>query len=711
MHVLPRAAIQNPRVNGDAEPAERPVVIAPVAPRRATISLLTSDLDGLRASASKVFAVLLWFHVLVVTAIAYSNHVPVLNVIPIMVVTALIGTFAAWRWKGLVQRLSIAAGLTVGPAMMVYAGLGPWQIDWHMYFFVVFGMLVVYVDWRPIALAAGLTAAHHLVLDLVFPGAVFPEAGFGRVVMHAAIVIVDCAMLFWLVSLMQQLFTQTAASLKAAREATAEAQRLESYAKHGSDLIMQAVNQGLLLCDREYRIQPQYSSELEKIFERTELAGHDLLELLQGLLTERLFRTTSDYFAMLFDPKKKERTVLKVNPLTEVECSFWDRTGHAYASKYLNFSFRRIVENGNVVRVFVAVNDITERVKLERQLSEAEQKKDRQVELLFSLLHIEPSDLDEFIASTKEQVRTMNDTPLVQDFAAASIGNRDTLLTRLDTIFGCVHNIKGNAALIKFEYFQKRANDFESKIVEVRGHSATGGDDFLSVVFAQSELCSDLEELEDLRGKFPRSLQRREIAPSYGEGRARDEVVVAIDEFAKATAEKLGKEVRVDAAGFDTQALTEGQRTAVRDVLVQLTRNSIIHGIESPEQRKAAAKDPRGTLTIRPVKNRPNEFAFTFRDDGRGLDVSLIRDCALARHIIAPERAAAMTAEQIVGLIFEPGFSTASQSTAESGRGIGMNIVRRRILDECDGDIGVLSESGRYCEFEIALPLRVLVPA
>ena len=56
MHVLPRAAIQNPRVNGDAEPAERPVVIAPVAPRRATISLLTSDLDGLRASASKVFA-------------------------------------------------------------------------------------------------------------------------------------------------------------------------------------------------------------------------------------------------------------------------------------------------------------------------------------------------------------------------------------------------------------------------------------------------------------------------------------------------------------------------------------------------------------------------------------------------------------------------------------------------------------------------------
>jgi hypothetical protein len=701
MHVLPRPTLLSPLFGN----ARRGVAGLP------RVNLVTSDLDGLRQNASRVFAVLLWFHVLVVTLIAFFNNVPVMNVIPIMTIAALAGTFAALRLSGLSARLVIAAALTVAPAMMVYAGIGVWQIDWHMYFFVVFGMLVVYADWRPIILSATLTAGHHLGLDLLFPGAVFPEAGLGRVALHAAIVIVDCAVLFWLVSLMHELFVQTAASLKVAREAAAEARRLESYARHGSDLIMQAVSQGLMLCDCDYRIQPQYSSELEKIFETKDLAGRDLREVLQGLLAERLFRTTSDYFAMLFDANKKERTVLRVNPLSEVECSFWDHSGHEFVSKVLSFSFRRIVEDGKVIRVFVAVNDITERAKLERQLKDAEQKKDRQVELLFSLLHIEPSDLDEFITTAKEQVRKMNDTPLAKEFAAAGAGHKDSLITHLDSICSCVHNVKGNAALIKFDYFQKRASDFESKIAEVRKHTAMGGDDFLAVSFAQSELRSDLAELEDLRRKFPRSFQRQNVSLRYGDGRARDEVVVALDEFVKATAKKLGKEVRLDAAGFDTQLLSEGQRSAVRDVLVQLARNSLVHGIESPQERAAAGKDRQGTLMLRPVRDRSGEFGFTFRDDGRGLDLKRIRDCALAKHFITPEAGAAMTGEQVVGLIFETGFSTDSAAGAESGRGLGMNVVRRRIVDECDGSISVLSDTGHYCEFEIGLPLRALVHA
>ena len=286
----------------------------------------------------------------------------------------------------------------------------------------------------------------------------------------------------------------------------------------------------------------------------------------------------------------------------------------------------------------------------------------------------------------------MNDTPLAKEFAAAGAGHKDSLITHLDSICSCVHNVKGNAALIKFDYFQKRASDFESKI-------------------AQSELRSDLAELEDLRRKFPRSFQRQNVSLRYGDGRARDEVVVALDEFVKATAKKLGKEVRLDAAGFDTQLLSEGQRSAVRDVLVQLARNSLVHGIESPQERAAAGKDRQGTLMLRPVRDRSGEFGFTFRDDGRGLDLKRIRDCALAKHFITPEAGAAMTGEQVVGLIFETGFSTDSAAGAESGRGLGMNVVRRRIVDECDGSISVLSDTGHYCEFEIGLPLRALVHA
>jgi PAS domain-containing protein len=670
---------------------------------------LASDLDQLRQRASQAFALLLWFHVAIGALVAYSNRVPLANVIPIMTFAAIAGTIAAFCGSGLAARLTIAAALTVGPAMMVYAGRGPWQTDWHMYFFVIFGMLVVYVDWRPIALSAALTAAHHLLLDLLFPGAVFPEAGLGRVVLHAAIVAVDCAVLFSIVSLVQELFAQTASSLRAARVAAAEAQRLESYAKHGSDLIMQAVNQGLLLCDSEYRIQPQYSSELERIFETKELAGRNILELLQGLLGERLHRTASDYFAMLFDPQRKERTVLRVNPLSEAELSFWDHTGRTFTPKFLNFSFRRIVEDGVVVRVFVAVNDITERVMLERQLSDAERQKDRQVELLFGLLHIERRALDEFIAMARTQIRAIGDMQLLQGFAAAGSGHRELLLTRLDATLSSLHAIESSAALIKFTYFQRRAREFETNIAEVRNHAALRGDDFLALSFVQSELRCDLQELEELRAKFPRALQP-EIAPSPS-ARPSDDVVAALDAFAASLAQRLGKDVRLDAGGFDTRALPEARRMVVSDVLKHLARNSIMHGIEAPGERQACSKDRRATLTIRRAESDAGEFGFTFRDDGRGLDLDRIRDCAIAKRMIARDSAAAMTDEQIASLIFKPGFSTVPEPDADCGHGTGMSVMCRTVIEQCGGHIEVASEQGHYCEFTILLPVRELVHA
>jgi HPt (histidine-containing phosphotransfer) domain-containing protein/PAS domain-containing protein len=686
--------------------------------------LVTTDLDLLRLRASRAFAMLLWGHVPVIAAIAYSNGVPIWRPIAIMAIAATIGSLFAWRaGSTLAARLIIAAALTVAPALMVYAGRGPWQIDWHMYFFVIFGMLVAFVDWRPIAVSAGLTAVHHLLLDLIFPESVFPEAGLGRVLLHAAIVIVDCGVLFWIVSQMQRLFATSSAALQVAQAAAGEAQRLESYAKHGSDLIMQAVNQGLLLCDADFVIQPQYSAELEKIFETEDLAGRNFLTLLQGLLTERLYNTTRDYIALLFDVKRKERTVLKVNPLSEVECSFWNRGGGSFSSKVLNFSFRRIVEDGVVSRVFVAVNDISERVKLERQLSEAEGKKERQVELLLSILHIDLPALDEFVVTAKEQMETMSGVLRPQDFAANST-ERQHLRKRLDAIFRSVHNLKGNAALIKFTYFQKRAEEFEAKLSELRNRTNLGGDDFLSVVGLQAEMHSDIDDLQELRGKFATAPRSSETAPAPiakgftgsangANGTSRhphDDVVLAVVTLARSLGVQYGKEVRVDATGFDTRTLASPERNAIRDALIALTRNSIMHGVETPEFRAAAGKRACATLTIRPFHARSGEFAFVFRDDGRGFDTERIRNRAIATGLMSGEDSRSYGDDsKIVRLIFEPGFSTVDHATEESGRGMGMNLIKQRIVDDCKGSISVNSEPGRFCEFKIGVPIVQLV--
>jgi len=627
----------------------------------------TPALQRLRDRASHFYAVLLWLHVPVVAAIAYSNQVPVWSAALVMAVAALLSTIVvAWFGGLLVSRLTIAAALTMVPALMVYAGAGPWQVDWHMYFFVVFGLLAVYVDWRPIALAAGITAAHDVLLGLFFPGAVFPEPGLGRVTLHAGIVIVDCLVLFWTASLMLRLFLESSASVAAAEAATAEARRQESYTKQGAELIMHAARQGLLVCDSECRIQPQYSAELEKIFETDELAGRDFVDLLEGLLAPRLLHTATDFIALLFDASKKERTVLRVNPLAEVECSFWDHTGRSFVSKILCFSFRRVVEEGRVMRLFVAVNDISNRIGLERQISEAEEKKERQVALMLSIMPMDPSTLSEFIALAKEEIGAMQDAVRPQDFADAGPAHRTLLDERLYAMLRRVQNLRGNAALIGFEYFRQRAETFETKLAGLRARSMVGGDDYLAISAERSALLSDIEELEMLRDRFANAQLRSASAQHNGNAEPSDEVVVAIAEFAKSVAAKLGKEIRLDVTGFDTRALNGMQRRAVKDALIQLTLNSLTHGIEPPHVRARAGKDPRATLSIRPACTRHDKFGLIFRDDGRGFEL-------------------------------EP--------SGDPSHGVGLNIVKQRIVEECHGDVVMRSEPGCSCEFELNFPV------
>jgi len=197
------------------------------------------DLEAIRSYASRFFAGFLWIHVPVVAAISLSNGMSPLPVSGAMAVAAAVGSLAALLGGGgLIARLVIAACLTAAPALMVYAGSGPWQADWHMYFFVVYGMLVAYVDWRPIALAAALTAAHHFILDLVFSTAVFPEASLGRVALHATIVLADGLVLFWIVGQLAHMFSRSSLLLRTAGDALTEAQLFKSAVVHASDGIV-----------------------------------------------------------------------------------------------------------------------------------------------------------------------------------------------------------------------------------------------------------------------------------------------------------------------------------------------------------------------------------------------------------------------------------------------------------------------------------------
>ena len=190
-------------------------------------------LGEIRAKATRIFVWIAWVHVALAGGIALLARNRWQEPAAVALVFALVATLAAWKLRdGLALRSIIAVCLTFGPIVFVYAGRGhlsgiagngDWQVDYHMYFFGVFAMLAAFVDWRPIAVSAGLTAAHHLILDLVVPGNVFPEEGIDRVALHAIAVVIECSVLFWLTIAIGALFKRLEDLVDFTSRETAEA--------------------------------------------------------------------------------------------------------------------------------------------------------------------------------------------------------------------------------------------------------------------------------------------------------------------------------------------------------------------------------------------------------------------------------------------------------------------------------------------------------
>src|ERR1700730_4810433 len=149
-----------------------------------------------------------------------------------------------------------------------------------------------------------------------------------------------------------------------------------------------------------------------------------------------------------------------------------------------------------------------------------------------------------------------------------------------------------------------------------------------------------------------------------------------------------GKEVRLEMEGQHTE-LDRTIIEAIKDPLTHLVRNSIDHGIETPETRKRARKDPIGVLTLRAF-HEGGQVNIEIKDDGAGLNAVLIRMKALDRGLISPPQFPRMPDRDTFNLISLPGFSTAEKITNVSGRGVGMDVVKTNV-EKIGGSVDIQS--------------------
>ena len=173
--------------------------------------------------------------------------------------------------------------------------------------------------------------------------------------------------------------------------------------------------------------------------------------------------------------------------------------------------------------------------------------------------------------------------------------------------------------------------------------------------------------------------------------------------------QSLGRRVRLQVEGQETE-LDKSLLEAIKDPLTHAVRNSLDHGIEPPEVRQAAGKDPEGTLKLRAAQEG-SHVIIEVCDDGAGISVDKIRQKAIERGLITAERAAQQPERELLQLIFVPGFSTAAAVTNVSGRGVGMDVVRTNV-EKIGGKVEIDSRAGKGTTLRLRIPLTLaIIPA
>jgi len=171
-------------------------------------------------------------------------------------------------------------------------------------------------------------------------------------------------------------------------------------------------------------------------------------------------------------------------------------------------------------------------------------------------------------------------------------------------------------------------------------------------------------------------------------------------------ARELDKDIEFEIEGEDIE-LDRTILTEISDPLMHILRNSVDHGIESPEEREQAGKSRTGHITLRASRER-DHVIIEVEDDGAGLDVDGIREKAIEKGVRSPEELDAMDDSAVYDLVFHPGFSTADEVTDTSGRGVGMDVVHDTV-SQLDGSVSVDSEPGEGTTVSLRLPVTMAI--
>jgi len=243
----------------------------------------------------------------------------------------------------------------------------------------------------------------------------------------------------------------------------------------------------------------------------------------------------------------------------------------------------------------------------------------------------------------------------------------------------------------------KRLDDIMNlvgELVLVRNRMAT-----LKSTMADEEVAKAIANLDLVTSDLQASVMKTRMQPIK-------KVFGRFPRVVRDLARSLNKQVNLELHGEDTD-LDKNLVEALADPLVHLVRNAVDHGVEMPDDREATGKTRAGTVVLS-AQQEGDHILLTIKDDGKGMNADVLRGIAVEKGIMDEESAARLDDKACYNLIFAPGFSTKTEISDISGRGVGMDVVKTRIA-QLNGAVEIDSEEGRGSMIQIKLPLTLAI--
>lgn len=464
------------------------------------------------------------------------------------------------------------------------------------------------------------------------------------------------------------------------------------YLYNQSEAVFDNVDEGIFLLNKDFSISEVYSKQMEQIFEQKEIANQDFINFMRPRLVTRDLEALQMYIKHLFDEDIATDVLTQLNPVEHIEIFHYDDQGIAH-SKHIKIVFSRVLEDNVIRNILVTVIDETETVQLENKIKEAELKNKQETEQMLSILRIEPDLLMDFLVTAEETLESISlryETNSKRDFNEL-----------INFTFNTIHNLKGNASLIDLQLLTEKFHDLEDSLSKLKTKNVVGND-FLNILYEISEISILISNIKSLLNRVIN------ISTQYTKKQIKteDRLAEALERGAKRISEDVGKKVRFQFSNNEEIEIPEKYKLDIKDISVQLIRNSIIHGIEYPEERSAFNKPEEALiqLSINQSKER-GQLEFKYKDDGQGLDLKKILRQAIDKGIVAKDVAQNFEAKDILKLLFKDGFSTSESVTEHSGRGHGLSLVNA-LTKKHNGKLNISFKKGQSFELDFIFPIE-----